>query len=92
MPSRKGSPNNVTAECKQSIMSVYNALGSAEGMLEWAKRNNDNQTEFYKILAKILPKDVDLSIKELPEARVYPMGLNEQNRLPASSEAVDSVH
>lgn len=92
MASRKGIPNNVGADCKTSIMSVYKALGGAEGMLKWAGKNNDNQTEFYKILAKILPKDIDLSIKELPEARVYPLGLNEQARLSIASETVDSVH
>lgn len=90
--SRKGIPNNVGADCKTSIMSVYKALGGAEGLLKWAAKNNNNQTEFYKILAKILPKDIDLSIKELPEARVYPLGLNEQYpRLSLASEAVDSV-
>lgn len=29
---------------------------------------------------------------EKPEARVYPQGLDEQNRLPAPSEAVESLH
>lgn len=86
----KGAQNNITSDCKQSIMSVYNALGGAQGMLTWAKRN---QTEYYQILAKILPKDIDLSVKELPEARVYPQGLPvDETRLPAASETVDSIH
>lgn len=62
--SRKGIPNNVGADTKQSIISVFNALGGAEAMLKWASRN---QTEFYKILAKILPKDLDILIKENPQ-------------------------
>lgn len=37
-------------------------------------------------------QNVDLNIIETPEARVYPLGLNEQTGLPASSEAMDSVH
>lgn len=89
MARKLGSKNNVTYDCKTSIMSVYEALGGAEGMLKWAQRN---QTEFYKILAKILPRDIDLTVKELPEARVYPLGLPNETELPAASEAVDSIH
>lgn len=37
-------------------------------------------------------QNVDLNIKETPEARVYPLGLNEQVGLPAASETMDSVH
>lgn len=48
------------------------------------------------LLRKTIPDlsqiDSSVLIQTMPEARVYPMGLNEQDRLPAPSEAVDSVH
>ena len=86
-------PNNVTYDCKTSIMSVYEALGGAEEMLKWARRN---QTEFYKILAKIVPKD--LSIKS--SSITVHIGLNEADKQPLNApdkseltqEAITSVH
>lgn len=48
------------------------------------------------LLRKTIPDlsqvDASITVKELPEARVYPLGLNEQAGLPAPSEAMDSVH
>lgn len=86
----KGSGNILAYECKRSILGIYNALGGAEAMLKWAQRNQD---KYYDILVKILPKEIDLAVDVKPEARAYPLGLtDEQNRLPSSSEAVDSVH
>lgn len=39
-------------------------------------------------------QDLNLTVTEKPQARVYPTGLplNDQSELPAPSEAVDSVH
>lgn len=51
---RKGIPNIIPQEVKQSVMSVYNALGSADGLLKWARKN---QTEYYRMLVAILPKE-----------------------------------
>ena len=87
----KGSGNILSYECKRSIMAVYDALGGAEAMLKWAKRNPD---KYYDILVRVLPKEIDLDVSVTPEARVYPLGLpqDEQDRLPAPPETVDSVH
>lgn len=35
---------------------------------------------------------IDLTVVEQPQARVFPLGLDEQHRLPPTSEAVDSIH
>lgn len=49
-----GTPNIIPGDVKTSIMSVYKALGSADELLRWAKKN---QTEYYKMLVAILPKE-----------------------------------
>lgn len=84
--SRKGIPNNVGADTKQSIISVFNALGGAEAMLKWASRN---QTEFYRIVAKILPKDIDLTLAEKPQLIIQQ---HVTDNPEVASEAASSVH
>lgn len=49
------------------------------------------------LLRKTLPDlsqvDANVNVIEKPQARVYPLGLpDEHDRLPAPSEAVDSLH
>lgn len=85
---RKRGPNNVTYDCKTSIMSVYNALGGAEGMLKWAQRH---QTEYYNILAKILPKDFDITNRNIAvNISLYEVDAGHQPEV--APEASESVH
>lgn len=48
------------------------------------------------LLRKTIPDlsqiDSNVIVSTFPEARVYPLGLNEQARLSIASETVDSVH
>lgn len=48
----KGVPNKISGTAKENIQAVFVRLGSTAQMAEWAK---DNQTEFYKIYARMLP-------------------------------------
>lgn len=92
----EGSKNKVTQDGRLCVMSVYNALGGAEGMLKWASKNNDNQTEFYRLFIKILPKDINIRDTSI----VVHIGLNEKDKPIANghdqpqltSEAITSVH
>lgn len=52
---KKGTPNKLSLSVKESVMQTFVALGGDKGMADWAK---DNQTEFYKIFAKLLPTEV----------------------------------
>lgn len=81
-----GSSNILGDTTKRSILSVYDGLGGAEAMLLWAKRN---QTEFYKIVAALLPKNVDIDLTQ----RVINVniGLNGRYQPQLTSEASDSV-
>ena len=43
---------------KESIESVYAKIGGDQNFAEWAQAN---QTEYYKIYAKLIPRDINLS-------------------------------
>ena len=49
---QKGTRNAVTQGAKANIMKVFEMLGGAQGFAEWAR---DNQTEFYRHYAKLIP-------------------------------------
>lgn len=84
-----GGENKLTRTIKESFGEAFELLGGAEALFKWAK---ENQTDFYKLASKLIPTELSGSILVTPQARVFPMGLDEQHRLPAASEAVDSVH
>ena len=86
----KGTPNKLTASIKDAFSEAFVKLGGVEALVKWGM---SNKTDFYKLAAKLIPIQVDANIAVKPEARAYPLGLPiEQDRLPASSETMDSVH
>lgn len=50
-----GAKNKVSGQAKENIQAVFVRLGSTAAMAEWAK---ENQTEFYKIYARLLPHEL----------------------------------
>ena len=50
----KGCLNKVTADAKDNVMAVFNRLGGTAAMAKWAEKN---QTEFYKLYARLIPID-----------------------------------
>lgn len=55
---QKGSLNKTSLNVKESVMRVYDLIGGDDAFADWAKTN---KTEFYKITAKLIPRDVDVS-------------------------------
>lgn len=51
----KGTPNRITAKFKEAVQNVYGDIGGDAAFAEWAK---DNQTEFYKIAARLIPQEM----------------------------------
>lgn len=86
-----GLPNKLTRTIKESFGEAFELLGGAQALFEWAKTN---KTDFYKLASKLIPTEISGSIAVTPQARVFPMGLteDEQPRLSAASEAMDSLH
>jgi hypothetical protein len=52
----KGTPNKVSGTAKENIIAVFTRLGSTAAMAKWAA---DNQTEFYKLYARLLPTEIE---------------------------------
>ncbi len=53
MAGRKaGTPNKFTTGAKDNVAAVFNRLGGTAEMAKWAKAN---QTEFYKLYARLIP-------------------------------------
>lgn len=67
---KKGTPNAVTVGAKANVMAVFEMLGGADGFAAWAK---ENQTEFYRHYAKLIPASNELSG---PDGGAIPLGLN----------------
>jgi len=52
---KKGTSNKLNATVKDNVLAVFNRLDGTAGMAQWAK---ENQTEFYKIYARLIPSEV----------------------------------
>lgn len=60
-----GTPNKTTVAVKDAMEHVYATLQKDSGkthghFTEWAE---GNPTEFYKLYAKLLPKEIDANVK-----------------------------
>lgn len=51
-----GTPNKIGALAKDNIIAVFNRLGGTAGMARWAEKN---QTEFYKLYARLIPVQME---------------------------------
>ena len=54
-----GSINRVTKGCKDNILEVFERIGGVKNFAVWAM---DNQTEFYRHYAKLLPTEINAKV------------------------------
>lgn len=54
---KKGTPNRVTASIKSALVEAFDALGGVPSLVKWGK---ENQTEFYKLVARLVPVEVGI--------------------------------
>jgi len=66
MPRPKGVPNKLGAQAKENIVAVFTRLGGTAGMAAWARRN---QTEFYRLYARLIPSEstTEISVRDAGE-------------------------
>lgn len=50
----------MSGQVKENLVAVFNRLGGTAAMADWAA---ENLTEFYKLYAKMLPRQLDAEIK-----------------------------
>jgi len=52
---QRGTPNKCTASVRAALEECFERIGGIEILAQWAQ---ENQTEFYRIWSKILPRDL----------------------------------
>lgn len=57
---KKGTPNKLQRDVKESILDVFDMLGGVDAFHNWAVRE---KTEFYKLYGKLLPKDLNAKVE-----------------------------
>ena len=57
----KGSPNKVNASMKQAIADAFEKLGGTDRMVQWAMEDPKHLTEFYKLAARLIPVETNVS-------------------------------
>ncbi len=60
---RKGTPNKFTT-LKQAFINAYNSkeMGGEKGMTEAFSKNPFTKREFYKLISKMLPSNVEMDV------------------------------
>ena len=57
----KGTPNKVTGAVKEALTLAFEKVGGVEALVIWGQAN---QTELYKLWAKLLPQEVDAKLSD----------------------------
>jgi hypothetical protein len=52
----KGAPNKTTKAAREAFEFAFQQIGGAKQLAAWAE---DNQTEFFKLYARLVPQEVD---------------------------------
>lgn len=59
---KKGVPNKLTRSAKEAFAHAFDSVGGAPALAQWA---NENPTEFYKLYARLIPAELEASVKGL---------------------------
>ena len=65
---KAGVPNKVTGTVRDNMLAVFNRLGGTAQMATWAE---ENQTEFYKLYARLIPTEVNQTTQLTADVEVY---------------------
>jgi len=57
----RGSKNKFSREMKDEFLLAYHYIGGLGNLTQWAKKE-ENQTEFYKMLTKLFPREIKAEI------------------------------
>lgn len=83
---RAGTPNKTTASVKAALVAAFDDLGGVESLVSWGRRN---RTEFYKLWAKLLPAEVQLSGQDGEPIQIAFIEINRVNRDDDAKPAAD---
>ena len=54
----KGSKSKTTESIRQAFITAFEKLGGVQSLVTWGKAN---ETEFYRLIGRVLPKEVEIS-------------------------------
>ena len=78
----KGVPNKLSAQVKENIVHVFEQMGGVKKMTAWAE---ENQTEFFRLYARLAPTDVLVNItrsaEELDDAELASIATGSSDRV-----------
>ncbi len=55
---KTGVQNKLTRSAKEAFLFAFDAIGGAEGLAKWAKKN---PKEFYKLFGRLIPESVNVA-------------------------------
>jgi hypothetical protein len=58
-----GSKGKANKSAKENVLAVFTRLGGTANMAKWAK---ENQNEFYKLYARLIPQQIDMEVTQKP--------------------------
>lgn len=65
---KAGTPNKTTAAVKAALQEAFDGIGGVSALKKWGK---ENPTEFYKLWAKLLPQETQVSNLNGESFKVY---------------------
>jgi hypothetical protein len=54
----KGCSNKTTAIVKEAFREAFQERGGKDALLKWAAKSDKNETEFYKLAARLIPTEI----------------------------------
>jgi hypothetical protein len=60
--SQKGTPNKLTTTFREAVLLTYDGVGGHTAFMKWAR---ENQTEFYRIAARLIPTEMGVKDQKL---------------------------
>ena len=81
-----GTPNALTGAFRDAVRIAFTGLGGHENFLAWAK---NNQTEFYRIAARLIPGEMQRAERETPLTIIVQ---REQPQLVRDARLVQRAH
>ena len=62
-PGRKKGSKNKFTNLKEAFLQAFEQTGGVLGLVEWITKNARNRGDFYKMITKMLPANVDVATK-----------------------------
>jgi hypothetical protein len=59
---QKGTPNKLTSSFREAVLFAFENIGGHKTFSEWARQN---QTEFYRIAARLIPAEINTTSNEV---------------------------